>query len=221
MHGVEGRCYGHGVVSLYDRIVGMPFVYTRIRPLIVSGIDMTPSYRNLAVEPGDVVVDVGCGPGEALKYLHGFRALHGFDTDPVAIDFARKIAAGRPDVTFEARVLTADDLARLQPERVMMNGLLHHLSDDEAVDLLTMCARTPSVRRIATQDVVFVPGQLVSNLLARLDRGKFVRNEDGFLKLVARAGLTVKTKAIVPSHPNGGRALYLIMALERPADAAV
>jgi SAM-dependent methyltransferase len=126
-------------MSLYDRVLGIPFVYTRIRPLIVGGVDMSPSYRNLDVGPDDVVVDVGCGPGEALKYLSSFRALHGFDTDPRAIAFARKLAADRPGVTFEARELVADDLATLQPTRVMMNGLLHHLDDGQAV--FCRCAR--------------------------------------------------------------------------------
>ena len=110
-------------LSLYDRILGLPFVYTRIRPLVVGGVDMTPSYENLAVGPDDVVVDVGCGPGEALKYLRAFKSLHGFDTDPIAISFARKLAAGRSNVSFEARPVTAGDLASIAPPRVMMNGL--------------------------------------------------------------------------------------------------
>ncbi|HEX3696188.1 MAG TPA: class I SAM-dependent methyltransferase [Polyangia bacterium] len=204
-------------MSLYDRVLGIPFVYTRIRPLIVGGVDMSPSYRNLDVGPDDVVVDVGCGPGEALKYLSRFRALHGFDTDPRAIAFARKLAAGRPDVSFEARELVADDLTALQPTRVMMNGLLHHLDDTQAVSLLSMCARTPSVRRIATQDVVYLPGKYVSNLLAALDRGQYVREVEGYRALVAQAGLSIAHEEIIRSHPKGGRALYLIMALERPA----
>ena len=202
-------------MSLYDRILGIPFVYTRIRPLVVGGIDMSASYENLAVEPDDVVVDVGCGPGEALKYLRAFGSLHGFDTDSIAISYARKLAAGRANVTFEAREVTADDLAKLKPARVMMNGLLHHLSDAQAIELLGMCARLPTVRRIATLDVVILPGEPVSNFLARLDRGKFVRDQDGFHALAARAGLVVTRNEIVRSSPNGGRALYLLMALER------
>jgi SAM-dependent methyltransferase len=203
-------------MSLYDRVLGIPFVYTRIRPIVVGGIDMGPSYTNLDVQADDVVVDVGCGPGEALKYLKRFRSLHGFDTDAIAISFARKMAGERQDVTFEARAVTADDLQRIRPARVMMNGLLHHLDDVEAVDLLRMCAGIPSVRRIATLDVVFLPGKFLSNLIARFDRGRHVRDVAGFRALASKAGLTVTREEIVPSHPSGGRALYLMMALERP-----
>jgi SAM-dependent methyltransferase len=204
-------------MSLYDRVLGIPFVYTRIRPLVVGGVDMSPSYVNLDVQADDVVVDVGCGPGEALKYLKRFRALHGFDTDAVAISFARKLAGSRADVTFEARAVTAADLGAIKPTRVMMNGLLHHLDDAQAIELLAMCARLPSVRRIATLDVVFLPGKYLSNFYAHLDRGKHVRDVEGYRALASKANLTVTREEIVRSHPTRGRALYFIMALERPA----
>jgi SAM-dependent methyltransferase len=203
-------------MSLYDRVLGIPFVYTRIRPLVVGGVDMMPSYLNLDVQADDVVVDVGCGPGEALKYLKRFRSLHGFDTDATAISFARKLAGNRADVTFEARALTATDLDTIKPTRVMMNGLLHHLDDAQAVALLTMCARLPSVRRIATLDVVYLPGKHLSNLLAYFDRGKHVRDVEGFRSLASKANLAVTHDEIVRSHPTSGRALYFMMALERP-----
>jgi SAM-dependent methyltransferase len=204
-------------MSFYQRVLGIPFVYTRIRPLVVGGVDMTRSYRNLEVTANDVILDVGCGPGEALKYLWEFRALHGFDTDPAAVAVAQKLAAGRADVHFQARRLSESDLDAIKPTRVMMNGLLHHLDDREAVDLLRMCARCPSVRRIATQDVVFLPGQWLSNFYAHLDRGKHVRDVAGFRDLVSQANLVIARKEIVRSHPTRGRALYLLMALD-PAD---
>jgi SAM-dependent methyltransferase len=203
-------------MSLYDRVLGLPFVYTRIRPLVVGGVDMTPSYENLDVQPGDVVVDVGCGPGEALRHLKAFKSLHGFDTDARAITFARKLAAGRSDVTFDARAVTAADLARFAPTRIMMNGLLHHLSDHEALELLEMCARVPTVRRIATLDPAYLPGEPLSNFFARLDRGKHVRVPDAYRALASKANLNVAVGKIVRSHPTRGRALYFVMALERP-----
>src|SRR3954470_15225895 len=76
-------------MSLYQRLLGIPFVYDRVRPFVVGGIDMSPLFRNLQARRDDVILDVGCGTGMALDYLDGFAAYHGFDTDEVAIGFAR------------------------------------------------------------------------------------------------------------------------------------
>jgi SAM-dependent methyltransferase len=205
-------------MSIYQRVLGHPFVYNRIRPFVVGGIDWSPLYRNLEAGPNDVILDVGCGTGIAHEYLRGFSAYHGYDTDPVAIDFARA-NTGAPNVSYECAVVTAADVARIRPTRIILAGLLHHLSDDDCVGLLRMCAAAPSVKRIATSDVVYLPREPVSNLLAYFDRGKFVRRRDGYLELIRRAGLDIAREEIVRSHPTNGKALYLMTALD-PVRAA-
>ena len=56
-------------MSLYSRIVGHPFVYNRIRPIIVGGIDVSGAYELLKMDAGSTVLDIGCGTGAALDYL--------------------------------------------------------------------------------------------------------------------------------------------------------
>jgi SAM-dependent methyltransferase len=200
----------------YQRLLGHPFVYNRLRPWVVGGIDMSAFYESLEATTSDVIVDVGCGTGDALRYLPSVQAYYGFDVDARAIEFARERAAGRPEVTFEARAVTADDLASLRPTVAILAGLLHHLDDEHAVRLLELLAGAPSIRRIATQDVIYLPGERMNNMLARLDRGRFVRNEDGYRGIVERAGLRVENLRIARSQAESGRAAYLIMTLARP-----
>jgi SAM-dependent methyltransferase len=201
-------------MSLYQRLLGHPFVYDRIRPLVVGGIDWSPLYRNLDAGPDDVILDVGCGTGIAHQYLGGgFAAYHGFDTDPVAIDFARKRAPRHARIEYSAALVTPADVARLRPTRIILSGLLHHLSDADALALLRMCAAGPQVKRIATSDVVYLPREPVSNLLAALDRGKFVRKPDGYRGLIRDAGLAIVRDEIVRSHPTRGKALYFMTTL--------
>jgi 2-polyprenyl-3-methyl-5-hydroxy-6-metoxy-1,4-benzoquinol methylase len=202
-------------MKLYQRILGHPFVYDRIRPLVVGGIDWSPLYRNLDTGPDDVILDVGCGTGVAHQYLAGFAAYHGFDTDAVAIESARRKTAA-PNVTYECRIVTTADIARIAPTKIVLAGLLHHLTDDESLALLRMCATAPSVRRIATSDVVYLPRKYISNLLAFLDRGKFVRAREKFLELPRQAGLRIVREELVRSHPKNGKAIYLMMTLEPP-----
>ena len=204
-------------MSIYQRLLGHPFVYNRIRPLVVGGIDWSPMYKILEAGSGDVILDVGCGTGIAHQYLSGFAAYHGFDTDPVAIRFAREKTGG-PNVSYACEVVTAADVARIAPTRIILSGLLHHLSDDDCIGLLRMCDGAPSVKRIVTVDVVYLPGQHISNVLAYFDRGKFVRKRQGYLDLIHATGLVIAKEEIVRSHPENGKALYLMTALE-PAPA--
>jgi SAM-dependent methyltransferase len=202
-------------MSLYQRLLGNPFVYNYVRPFVVGGVDNSASYRALSAGPDDVVLDVGCGTGDALNYLGDLRGYHGFDTDPIAIDFARKRAAERGGkFEFECGLVDASVVSKVAPTRVMLCGLLHHLSDDQALDLLGTLARASSVRRIATSDVVYLPGKHVSNLFAFLDRGKHVRRPEAYRALIEQSGLRIVSEQIVRSHPEKGRAEYLVFALE-------
>jgi SAM-dependent methyltransferase len=207
-------------MSLYQRILGHPFVFNSVRPLFVGGIDWKPLYRALDAKPSSVILDVGCGTGVAHQYLHGFREYHGFDTDAVAIDWAQQKTSG-PNVRYHCRLVTESDIKQIRPTHVLLSGLLHHLPDAEALNLLRLCGSAPSVDRIATADTVYIPGRWVSNFLAFLDRGRFVRKTEGFLALARQADLEIVRHEIVRSHPTTGRALYLILTLQPRPDRLI
>lgn len=201
-------------MSLYDRILGHPFVYHHVRPLVV-GIDYTPQYAALAATAEDRILDIGCGGGDALRYLDAFASFHGYDTDEVAIAFAReREEAQREDVHFFAEPADRAVFEAVSPTCVMMNGLLHHLDDAAAVGVLELCATTPSVKRVVTNDTVYLDGMLLNNVMARLDRGRHVRHVPAYLRLAEEAGLRVARHEIVASHPKRGIARYLVMVLE-------
>jgi SAM-dependent methyltransferase len=201
-------------MNLYQRLLGTPFVYNHVRPMAVGGIDMAPFYERVGASAEDVVLDVGCGTGDALRYLTGFARYEGIDTDEVAIGFARKTYGQRERVSFKCQICTAEDVAEIQPTRVMLCGLLHHLSDDQALGLLGSLKASPKLQRIVTSDIVYLERSVISNLLARMDRGKFCRRREQFEALVAEAGLRVVESAIVRCHPNTGLAKYLMMTIE-------
>jgi SAM-dependent methyltransferase len=201
-------------MNLYQRALGTPFFYNHVRPLVVGGIDMSPFYDRVEAAAEDVVLDVGCGTGDALNYLKGFARYEGIDTDEVAIGFARKNFAGREHVTFRCQMCRSEDVAAIQPSRVLLCGLLHHLSDEHALGLFEAIKASSRLCRIVTSDIVFLDGEPVSNFLARLDRGKFCRTREQFESLVQRASLRVVESAIVRNHPKRGLVKYLMMTIE-------
>lgn len=201
-------------MSLYQQILGNPFVYNKVRPLLLGGLDMSPVYSRLGVLPTDTVVDVGCGTGIALDYLPPFASYIGFDTDEVALRDARtRSLKSGASVQFEARVLHPDDVDRWRPDVAVLAGLLHHLTDDECVALLESLRRSARLRRVATLDVSFFPGQHLNNLFTRLDRGKYPRLPETYEAIARRAGYRVAEGVKVPSHPGGRTFSYWVMTL--------
>jgi SAM-dependent methyltransferase len=200
-------------VGLYQWLLGRPFVYDTVRPLVVGGIDWSPFYARLGAGSDDVVLDIGCGTGEALRYLSSFREYVGFDTDPTAVAVARSKHKDRANARFVDSACTEQDIERLAPTRVALCGLLHHLRDDEAIAVLRALRRSPRLQRVATSDIVYLDGELLSNMLARLDRGRHCRDERGYHDLVASSGLVPVDSAVVRCHPTHGLAKYLMMTL--------
>jgi len=196
------------------RLMGHPFVYDVIRPLAVGGVDLSPLYDQIR-SPEAVILDVGCGTGSALRYLRQFRSYLGMDTDPVAVEHARS-RHGSSRVSFSTQICSPEDVRRLQPTDVVLAGVLHHLSDEEAIGLLSSLPESPRLQQVLTADIVFLPGHPLANLLASLDRGRFCRSEQGYLELVRRSGLSVRSSFIARSSPITGLGKYLYLTISPP-----
>jgi SAM-dependent methyltransferase len=187
------------------------FVYDVIRPLLVGGVDLSPLYEQIDSQDA-VILDVGCGTGNALTYLHSFQSYLGMDTNPIAVDHARRRHGGSR-VSFEARVCTPEDVRRLAPTHVVLAGILHHLSDGEVLELFAALRESPRLRQVLSADIVYLPGHPLGNWLASIDRGGFCRTEQGYVSLVERGGLQLRSRFVARSHPYTGIGKYLYMTI--------
>jgi len=201
-------------MNLYQRALGHPFVYDHVRPLMVGGIEHGQFYRHLQADGDSVILDVGCGTGIALRHVDGFARYVGFDIDETAVGFARGRHGSRDNVSFECRRLLADDIRAIAPTHVTLGGLLHHLSDDESLELLRDLRLSNRLQRVITLDVIYLPGKPLNNLFARLDRGRFCRTREQYESLVARSPLRLRESVLIRSHRVTGLVWYLIMILE-------
>jgi SAM-dependent methyltransferase len=207
-------------IDAYQRFVGHPFIYEYVRPLLVGGIDLSPAYQALRCDDESVVVDIGCGTGDAMKHLSRYREYIGFDTDPKAVDYARSRYAGEKRARFECRECAAADLREIAPTHVTLIGLLHHLPDDQAVSLLASLQDSPNLVRAVSLDIVFLEGRRFNNAMAWLDRGRFCRRQEGYRALAERAGLVVSNPGLLRCHPTRGLVHYYTQELSSPRRAA-
>ena len=105
-------------------------------------------------------------------------------------------------------------MAEIEPTQVLLCGLLHHLSDEQALTLLAALKASPKLQRVVTSDIVYLERSAISNWLASMDRGRFCRRRPEYEALAREAGLRVVESDIVLCHPKTGLAKYLMMTLE-------
>lgn len=142
-----------------------------------------------AIQPGESVLDIGCGPAYYLDRLPQDVTYHGFDTSQPYLDWAGEKFAGRP-AHFHHGIFD-EAAARDLPEFdvVLMLGLLHHVDDAHASDLMRLCAdKLRPGGRLVTVDTCYAPGQgRISKWISDNDRGEHVRDGEGFLQLARQS----------------------------------
>jgi SAM-dependent methyltransferase len=159
--------------ELFSRVVGAQssretFVKTYVRP-----------------QPGDQILDVGCGPADILEHLPGVDYF-GFDISPSYFESATS-RYGERGRFFCERVSEARAFLEREGrfDIVLAIGILHHLDRDEALDLFALAKRALRPGgRLVTLDPCYAPGQSpIARYLASRDRGRFVRTEDAYREL--------------------------------------
>jgi SAM-dependent methyltransferase len=141
----------------------------------------------LDLHPGTRIIDIGCGPGYIVKHLPSEIDYIGFDITPSYILHASQNFShlGR----FLNQFFDADAARKFFPaDLVMMNGVLHHIPDEE---LLTTLRNVRDVLRpgglLFSLDGCYRPGQSsVRKWMLDNDRGRFVRDEAGYRKILVQ-----------------------------------
>ena len=170
--GLLGRLYGPSLYLAGQRAAGFHHARTWCLQTLVRAA------------PGQRLLDIGCGPTLLVDQLPGVDYV-GFDTDARAIAWNRR---RYPGARFEAEALTAasaEGLGRFH--HVLLMGVLHHLDDAVATELLAVIRELLEPGgHVVTLDGAYVPRQSpVARRLLDNDVGEHVRTPDGYRALGA------------------------------------
>ena len=201
--GSHNRCTIPAFVMIHEKmrsvtkyIFDQPFFYEKVRAFLIGGHPFRKTLDLLDAQSTEVILDVGCGPGHMAEKIR-FKNYIGFDNDPRSIEVAlrRKVS----NAVFTQQDIADYDFGQVKPEKAILSGVLHHLSDSDALYVLKILARTVS-KWIVTDDPIRARYHFVNNILCSLDRGEHIRSESEMLKLFNEAGLVVDRKLLFYSN---------------------
>jgi SAM-dependent methyltransferase len=161
------------VFDLYQKAVGAPkclsrFVESWIKP-----------------EPGDRLLDIGCGTGAIIPYLPQDVELVGVDISSSYIRAASSRFGDRG--TFLVGDASDHSLNLGRPfDIAFASGVLHHISDDGVRSVLSgVIERLKQGGRFVAIDPTLVPNQgWLSRSVVKADRGEFVRSPSELSELL-------------------------------------
>jgi len=193
------------MLAAAKRLLGYVPLYIALQRAVGADRLRYRCLAELALRPGDSVLDVGCGPAYYLPRIPRGVRYHGFDTDPRYIAYARRRFGDRGE--FHHAVFGPEHLPALPPvDAVLLLGLLHHLSDEDSQRLLGLAGQALAPGgQVISVDTCFEPNQgRISRWMSRNDRGEFVRTPEGFLELARPAfddvdGVVVDDATRIPS----------------------
>jgi SAM-dependent methyltransferase len=143
--------------------------------------------RYIKSKNGDYVLDIGCGTAEIRRYL---SAVEYFGIDPNAdyVHAARNRFRHVPRCTFLCGTIDDATLAELPKfDIVLATGVLHHLSDEEALRVAKLAKSALKIHgRLVTLDPCVVEGQSpIAKFFVSRDRGRYVRDAKAYQTLMS------------------------------------
>jgi ubiquinone/menaquinone biosynthesis C-methylase UbiE len=140
---------------------------------------------------GETVVDLGCGSGSILEYMPEDIDYFGVDISENYVRAARKRFSDRGTFFLGTAcdLLNQGDPRIKTADMVLCNGLLHHLSDDEAIEVLELSKRImkPNGRLVCLEATFLAHQTKISKWIVSTDRGRYVRSEQEWKDLLSRA----------------------------------
>ena len=173
------------ITTGFRAVLSHPWIYDAFQNIMgARKVRRNFSTTFIRAYPGSRLLDIGCGTAWILEYLPMDVDYRGYDINPGYIAAARAKFGKRGQ--FTCRLLEESEVAGILPfDIVIAVGLLHHLDDDTARNVLHLArlALQPGGRFVSL-DPVFAAGQSpIARFIISQDRGRNVRDEKGYLAL--------------------------------------
>ncbi len=186
-------------MNLRERLLGHTAVYKSFKNIVSPPklVERTVD-KYLQVHDGASVLDLGCGYGDMARFYVGRAKYVGIDSNQSYIAEARRRNADNDAEFIVGDISDPAVLDRGPYDLVMMTGVLHHLPSEHVRSIAEESTRlVAGDGRMVAIEPVFAPDQrLAARLIIASDRGRYVRDADGYIALL-RVGFPVVQGTVV------------------------
>ena len=174
-------------MNLRERVLGNTLVYKMFKNLVSPPHLVAKTVEEfLQISDGLSVLDLGCGYGDIAHFYADRCRYVGIDSNESYIDEARR-RNSHNDAEFLVGDVTDSEVRQRGPfDLVLMTGVLHHLPNEHVADVVDGSRELVSATgRFVAIEPVFTPDQRLSaRLIIASDRGRYVRDEEGYINLL-------------------------------------
>jgi SAM-dependent methyltransferase len=182
---------------LRDRLLKYARVYRSFQNLI-SRRDSRARIASefIVARPGERILDIGCADCAILNYLPDVEYT-GLDHNPRYIKRAEQQFGNRGRfVLGDASMSGASIEGRF--DKILILSALHHLSDEQCRETLEFARNhlTPTGSLISIDPVLIENQNPIARWLARNDRGRFVRDVQGYIRVLTSAQFVCEYRVV-------------------------
>lgn len=174
-------------MNIRERLLERTLVYKTFKNFVAPQKLVSKTIEEfLQVSAGSSVLDLGCGYGDIAPFYANRCTYLGIDSNESYIRAAR-LRNQENDAEFIVGDISDPDVLSRGPfDLVILTGVLHHLPNENVVTIAEASKKLVSLDgRFVAIEPVFSPDQRLSaRLLIASDRGRYVRDVDGYMNLL-------------------------------------
>lgn len=172
------------LIKLIDSVLSVPLIFEWQQRLCNNYGAVQEAFKPWLDVSGKDILDIGCSTGTcaAAAVPMDRNRYVGIDIESKYIDIARKTY---PLGTFFAMDARRLDFENERFDLILIISSFHHMEDQVVADCFKEINRV--LKRdgvVLTTEPLFTEGSFVSNFLLKLDRGKYIRTEEGYRRFM-------------------------------------